>query len=186
MALAARPMHIPAGLPLDEAIRPELLDVGKANVSNVNVRQDERGALRKRLGFGSQSRNRIGGLRTAGGRLFSHEGVPCVIDGAHLDSFVERANTNVTRSRVSECAYRLMGVPVSAASSLITDTEHCAGFVAVASVPDFFGSGCVVVLDAATGAIVRGPEVLASGPCVLASFGGRYLVAVTIESSTEI
>lgn len=180
MALPSRPMHVPAGLPIDESTRRELLDVGNANVSANNVRHNKKGALEKRLGFGPLVKTRsVASSRSAGRRLFAHNGVPTIIDGSFLDSYVEAASANFTRSRVPECSYRLMDLPTPSASAYLYDVEYCNGFVAVSSGLTFGGAGCVCVIEADTGALVRAPESLVAGNVriILGSFSSRYLVA---------
>lgn len=187
MALPARPMHVPAGLPIDQVTRKELLDVGKANVSNVNVRQVEIGCLSKRLGFEPQPLTRMGeDDREAGRRLFAHKGVPTVIDGTYIDSFLETPDTNVTRSRVPECSYRLVDVPSPSPGAFLTDAESCSGYVAVSY--GVTGTDKIAIIDAATGGVVRSPETVgaASGTILLASYSHYFIAFVQESSSTAI
>lgn len=190
MALPARPMHVPAALPIDEVTRVEWLDVGKANRANINVRANERGALEHRLGFASLAKTRIGASdRSAGRRLFSHFGAPTVIDDTHIDSYLESAGTNTTRSRVPGCTYRILGLPSPTASSTIYDTEYCNGYVAVTSNTSIVATNKVAIVDATTGVVVRSPETIGggSGFAFVGSFSSRYFVVfVYVASSTAI
>lgn len=172
---------------LDESQQDEVLDPAKGFLVLQNGRQDRRGGYSKRLGFAGLAVTRSGASdRSAGRRLFAHKGVPTVIDGTHVDSYVEAATTNVTRSRVPECSYSTLGLPTPAASAVLYDVEYCNGFAAVTYGASFFGAVKVAVVDATTGAVIRSPETLGGGDgfATVASFGSRYFVAAFYLTST--
>lgn len=179
MALQARPLHVPAGLPINEVSRAELTDVGTSNRTNVNVRHDEVGALGKRVGYSNLSRSRLGQSdRSAGRRLIAPGGVPAVIDGTYLDSYAATLDTSTVRSRVPEATYRTLGVPVPGSSAFVYDVEVCNGFVAVSMGAAYSEIPQVTILEADTGAVVRSPEEVGSddGSMQLASYGDRYII----------
>lgn len=177
---------------LDESQEDEILDPSKAFLVLRNVRQDKRGGLTKRLGFGSQSRTRLSGSRSAGYRLLEYKGNPIVIDGSYLDAYSSAAAKNITRGRVSECTYRLMDLPQSAPSSVVYDVEYCNGFMAVAygtsvstaTSPD--GAPFVAVVSASTGETISEPTAtpVATGMAVIGSYGSRYFILFAYENST--
>lgn len=190
MTLPARTIHVPCGLPIDESVRSEWLDFGKANRSNVNVRIDERGALTMRPGYRALTNNRLIGARSSGRKLFEHNGVPAIIDGTQLDSFVEGANCSVTRSRVTECTYRLVDCPTPTSNGLIFDTETCNGYTAVISnTTGDVSTGFVVasVIDSTTGAVVRSFDTfnIYIGLGYVTSYGDQYFVAFVHEVSSS-
>lgn len=112
MTLPARPLHVPAGLPIDELTRPELLDVGAANLSNINVRQTEQNALEKRLGFTSLTKVFLdNSSRSTGYRLLMNGTQPCCIDGTNLDVYSETMGLSVVKARVPEVTYRMLESP---------------------------------------------------------------------------
>jgi len=191
VAVSPRTMHVPAGLPLDEATRPELLDVGTANVANRNVRNNERAALEKRLGFAALSSDLLlGGERTTGRRIFAHgtDDVPCVIDGTHLDVYSENAEEWVRIGRVPECSYRLRDLPTPSSSAAISDTEYVGGYLAVAATASSPAYSTVAIVDLASGVAVRPHEEVGAlaGPVTLASYGSKLVAFVYDEASTII
>ena len=114
MALAARAMHFPAYAPLDEATRPELLELGQALLLAENVRPSERGGLITRRGFGSMTLSRYGGTaRTAGHKLFAAGNVPCVTDGTYLDAYDSESDVWKNVGRVPEADYRTTPLPAA-------------------------------------------------------------------------
>lgn len=133
-AIQPRAMHVPAGLPIDESTRPEALEVGQANTSNVNVRSEERGTLCKRLGFASlPGTTRFDATtRSSGGRLFSHKDRVCTIDGTQLDVYDEDKALAAVAGRPSEC--RVSTRPMAASSTTdVFDIALCNGYLVTAS-----------------------------------------------------
>lgn len=195
--VSPRPMHVPAGLPIDESIRPEILEVGQANLSNINVRQPQRGSLEKRLGFGPLSAARLDGTsRIAGSRLFSRGDQMCTIDGTYLDVYSEAAACSVVRDLVPEASVSLRGVPTMGRGLFASceDQALANGYVVLSyaidagSVITINGRHGVVVLDALTGTTVRGPEIIDSSSDMadvrLASYG-NYVIAFTCDKATS-
>ncbi len=171
---------------LDESQQDEVLDPAKGFLSLQNGRQDRRGGYSKRLGFAGLAVTRSGASdRSAGRRLFAHKGVPTVIDGTHVDSYVEAAATNVTRSRIPECSYSTVGLPTPAASAVLYDVEYCNGFAAVTYGVTLNGVCKVAVVDAVTGAVIRSPETIgaAAGLALVGSHSSRYFIAFVREDS---
>lgn len=191
MPLPSRPMHVPAGLPLDSSTRPELLDVGQANVQNRNVRGIQRGILTKRLGFVPESSVRSDGTtRSVGRAIFAHgpDAVPCVTDGATLDTWSASQSKWVPCGRVSEAVYSLRSLPSPRSSAYLYDTEICNGMIAVAAGASYFDVCLAYVVDASTGALISPPTTIGSGAGYIsvASFSNRYFVAVFMISSGAI
>jgi hypothetical protein len=197
MALAARAVHFPAYAPLDEATRPELLDLGQALLLAENVRPTERGALITRRGFGSMTLDRYGATtRSAGHKLFAHGNVPCVVDGTYLDAYDSETDAWKTIGRVPEADYRTTALPTAGMSLTVQEIAYANGYIAVA----YTGStgnatttesyGYAAVVNAATGAVVRAPEqigatVASPGFSLMkvASYSDRYFVAFYSEGT---
>lgn len=188
----AQTVAIPAGLPIDEVTRNELLDAGRANRSNINVRQRDRLSLEKRLGFNPVTNSRLSAVtRSNGYKLFEHKGVPMVIhrpasdNPMYVDSYVEALSLNVQQSRVPECSYRLLDQPVTEQDFDVMDVAYVNGYVATATGPTV----TVHLSDAETGAVISSQGSLAAGDgtATLATFSDRYLVAfVRTISSTSL
>jgi hypothetical protein len=186
-------MSFAAGL--DESQLTEVLDPMSGFPVRQNCRQDLRGGASKRLGYGSLPVTVLGASdRSAGRRFFAHNGVPTVITATHLQSYVEAANTNVSRARVPECSYRVFDAPTISGSAKVTDTEVVNGYVAIAyDGRNDGGPAQAVIRDADTGAVVRGPETFGddvdgdTGVALLTSFSSRYFVAfVRLASSGDL
>lgn len=194
MGLPARPMHVPAGLAIDESTRPELLDVGQSNVANRNVRGLVTGALDKRLGFATETVARIDGSnRTAGRRMFAHGSgdVPCIIDGTHIDIVDETLDVSVRRSLVPEAHYRPVDVPTVGRGAIVADVACVNGYIF--TLEKVFRSGpandfYVSIVDAVTGVVVRGPEFVnginSNGEGGLATLGTSCMFGVC-DSATD-
>lgn len=201
MTLPSRPMHIPAGLPIDEGTRPEILDVGGANVSNVNARRVRRGVLGKRLGYAPQTKARLDATtRSAGARLFCQRDVVGVIDGAYLDVYSDGAAVNATRGRVPDCSVTMRPSATYSgelSGAALLDLAVCGNFAAYAyevAENDPISAQTELLLyveDVTTGAAIRAPELIfttaVSGlgfptpVCCLGSYG-TYLLAVFFDS----
>ncbi len=164
MTLPSRPVHIPAGLPIDEATRVELLDAGKANRSNVNVRQNSRGALDKRLGYAGLTKARLGGTRAAGNRLFVHEDTICTIDGTNLDAYAPGAAAAFIAGRVPEAACRLRACPAPGRTNTFEDLAYVNGYLCGAQLAsgNTAYDATVTVLDATSFAVVLPPATIRS------------------------
>ncbi len=189
MTLPAHPIHIPAGLPIDESTRLELLDAGKANRSNVNVRHTDRGALKKRLGYvdaiGISRFN--GGLRTTGNRLFSHLGAVCTIDGTHLDVYSPSANRSYVAGRVPEASSSVHPCPTPGRTNTFEDVAYVNGFLCGVQLTQGTTrlDASAVILDAETFAVVSPLATLETDitdACV-ATYG-KYVFLIAADAST--
>lgn len=190
-AVSPRPMHIPAGLPLDETTRLEIIEAGQANVINLNVRQRERGTLEKRLGFGPLSSVRLDDTsRPAGARIFQRGDAIAVIDGTMIDVYAPTASAgpNVTRGRVPEASVKLRSAPAFGTFMQLEDAAYVAGYV-ILSYLVYVGTTAyhgIAILDESTGAIVRGPETIDSSTSIsdvrLGSYG-PYVLAFTADTA---
>lgn len=185
----AQTIHIPAGLPIDEATRNELQTAGQTNRGNFNVRTDARGALNKRLGAARLTRARLSDTdRVNGHQLFAHGGVPCIIhrpsttDTMRIDSYVDAASTNVPQSIAPECGYRTYEQPVATQGFEATDVAYAGGFVATVVAPFVRATVC----DAETGTIVFVQDLNSNGTATLASFSDRFIIAFVQNATTGI
>jgi len=87
MALASRPIHIPAGAGINEGTRPEWIEFGQGSLANENVRQVQRMGLGKRYGFGTPlTQSRIDATSAASGyKLFADGQQICRVAAAASD-----------------------------------------------------------------------------------------------------
>ncbi len=180
-------IHLPAGLGINEGVRAEHVEPGSANLAQVNVRQTAKGALYKRFGFSAQTLNRLDGTtRSQGNRLVADGTRVAVIDGSKLDTYSPEVDVNSTQDRMPECATREIFVPQHSLSGITMDVEYANGLFCVAT----SGNGLYASLvDATTGAIVRGPDQVSSSHSwsQIVSFGDRYFVAfVAVVGTTTI
>lgn len=194
MATPPQLTHLSFAAGLDESQVPEVQDPLTSFPVRQNVRQDKRGGATKRRGYGGLTTGRIDGTtRTAGRKLFAHNGVPSIIDGSLLDSYIQSASASATRSRVPECVYRLYDLPPPPQGSIVgvLDTEYGAGYVAVAygytagGISPTTAPSVICLMEAETNALVLSPFVLPL-PVVqvcLASFGDQYFIAFCQEES---
>src|SRR5678815_1363095 len=91
-------LDLPFTAGIDEAGRDELIQPGSGWSELTNIRQDQRGGADKRLGYDALPLTRLDATsRVRGRRLLAHNGVPTVIDGEFLDSFIETANVSAVR-----------------------------------------------------------------------------------------
>jgi hypothetical protein len=174
-------VHAPAGLPINETTRAELLDAGGANRSNVNVRQDDRLALNKRLGFGVlPSAYLDGSERTSGRKLLNHKGSPAIITTDSIDVFFEAQAKSVSRGRVCEATYRLIDTLTPFPDAAIADMVYCAGFLAImyGDAGDENHSLPVAIVEANTGIVVSEATTLGTYTYgSLATCSDRYVFA---------
>ncbi len=194
MPLPSQPMHIPAGLPIDEATRVELSDVGGSNRANRNVRATQRGALEKRLGFGALSLDRFDDVdRSAGWRLLASDGQICTIDGTYLDSYSPEMSRAVVRSRVPEASFTTRELWAPGRSYSITDTLIVNGYTIVSYLAsEGIGGtnyGFVSVSDASSGTLisVTKPSIYESTTLegVRIAGYGVYAIALVCDSGTN-
>lgn len=202
MTLATRVMHVPAGLPIDESTRLELVDVGTSNRAAVNVRQEEPGSLNKRLGYDALAYAYIdGSLRSAGRRMLSSDDRICVIDGDILDDYSPALNCCVSRGRVPEASVTTRPTTSYAAEVGYTALLDCCvvgNYVVYAhttSEAATLGTGSLVltVEDRATGVVLRVPEVIFTADpiafgtvvCALTSYS-TYAIAIYFDHTTAL
>lgn len=191
MPLPSQPLHVPAGLPIDESIRPELVDAGKANLANVNVRLAKKGGLSKRLGYGSLTRARLDATtRSAGARMVAHGESTLIIDGSTVDVYANDAAYSIPRGRLPECSVSTRPVASYAGSASYTALLAfgvVGDYAAYAYASDEYstagiGSLVLFVEDIATGAVVRAPEIIYT----CNSIGSGYPVAKIVSYSTYL
>lgn len=146
---------------LDESQQEEVLDPTAGFTRLENVRQDRRGAVSKRLGYGSLALTRLDATsRSAGRKLFSAGDRVCTIDGTHLDVYGETLSRWTTVARVPEASYRVLAAPSSSGTgSLVEDVAYCNGVVVLALEDSAGGPGVAAVLDE-DGTILRTPEAV--------------------------
>lgn len=160
----------------DESQRAEVLDPMQAFTVVENGRQNKRGGLSKRRGFTNQTLLRLDAtLRSAGYKLFAHDKQTCVIDGTTLDAYSPAASCNVNRGRVPECVLEMIEVAAPGVGlSAIVDGVRVGNYY----VATFIGGSdsYAVVLDATTGGVVRGPEIIGTS-------GSRYALLAVCGSN---
>lgn len=182
----------------DESQETEILDPSGAFAVISNGRQDKRGGLTKRLGFGGLSLTRLDGTsRSSGRRQFMDRQTLAVIDSdATLDTYAPTASArpNIPRGRVPEASVKLREVPTMSApvdisspiAGTFEDVVYVNGYIVCSH---FVRSGATfyhgtVVIDEATGAVVRGPETIDTATTLanprLASYG-VYVIAFSGE-----
>lgn len=194
MALAARATHFPAYAPLDEATRPELLELGQAVLVAENVRPTENGGYETRRGFGYQTLARLDASnRSAGYKMFAHGSAgkqTCVVDGSVLDVVSPSAGVNVTRGRVSPFGLSYLKVPGPGTTSFtITDAVICGNYY-VACYTD--GENiCAFVVDATTGTLIRAPEVVWDANVseafgLLATYGANVILVARAVNDANV
>lgn len=177
-----QPLHVPAGLPIDQATREEHVAIGAANLLNENVRFATRGGLAKRNGFTALSTLRLDATsRTAGFKLFSYGEQMCIVDGHVLDVFDPITGVNVTRDRVSECgAVERVPLPYTSGSPLVADSQVTSNGYLVAMVMQadshFNVSVLVNVMNAETNELVRSDLVVPLGSVALTGWAGVTVV----------
>jgi hypothetical protein len=190
---AVKPLHIPAGLPIDEATRPEMLDVGTANLVNVNVRMNNRQVLVKRRGYAAISASRLDGTtRSAGNRMFMNGQQVCTIDGTNLDVYSDSVGVSVLKSRVPEASVKL--APAPSVSGSAGDTAIYGNYLITSSIKYDVGvnavSAYVCVVDAFTGTVLSEPTRLGSSVIVttvrLVVLGSAVYAFVFGATSTTI
>lgn len=190
MAPQTQALHVPAGLPFDESMRAELVDVGQSNRSNVNVRMWETGSLGKRLGYSALSTTRADGTsRTSGARMF-----PCGVGGtelaivdnsASLDVYSPTLARSANKGPVPEAMQSPVPVPsLGIGSTILADVAYVGGYSFLAwsttTTANLYAS--FAVLDAATNAVIRSPEILGPAmsvtPSVRLATYSTYAIAV--------
>jgi hypothetical protein len=197
MALQARPIHVPAGLPFDESSRAELTDVGSQNQSATNVRMWDMGTLGKRLGYASLTSSRTDGTtRSAGYRSFPTQKGLCTIDGSTLDEYSSTAAKWVSKGLVPEATQQPYPIPsLVLGQSSVNDCVALNGYLVIAwssllvnDASATTSSSSVAVLDADSRVTVLAPMKLGTNVSgainsgiALASYG-NIIVAFVMGS----
>lgn len=194
MTLPAHTVHVPAGLGIDEATRPELVGFGTKNLAAINVRQDQRGCLDPRNGFAALSTQRLdASSATVGYSMFPHRDTTVrVTETPSAEVYALQTGRWTPVGRLPEATYSLSELPSMGIDGFAEDIEHCNGYLVVSyRGPSPTGAGSspadmfIAVLDAATLAPVRLVERVIAGASypLLASYG-TYVVAFSANDST--
>lgn len=198
MALAARATHFPAYAPLDEATRPELLELGQAVLLAENVRATENGGYETRRGFASMTLTRYGATtRSSGRKLFAAGSTIGVIDATpQCDAYDSESDVWKTLGRVPEADYDLRALPAAGMSLAATEIASANGYIAIAyrgttgNATATTAYAYAAVVNATTGAVVRVPEQLGNANVSpgftlahVAAYGDRYFIAFVSEGT---
>ncbi len=181
MPLPAHVLHVPAGLGIDEATRPELIEFGGANLANINVRQDKRGELSVRNGFQSL----LGPSSTGGGeaayKVFADRGSvmrTILAQGyARAEAYDLAAEQwFALRGALPECTQRIVDLPSPNNATYIQDIAYTNGYVAMTwyTVSGVSWVTYAAVINIATGAVVSAPVTVSA----ITSTTAPLLVAV--------
>jgi len=190
---------------IDEASRVEHVPQG-GWTSLENVRQDARGGVTKRFGFGVQTRDRlIGAARTRGERLVPHALQTGIIDGHELDIYNATLDRSVPAGRVPECVAERYPLAFTTRDLDGNDTfmsSHVVGgyLASAVAVPDVVlpvtdppaavtsWTILVTLYDAATLSVVRFLDTLATAGISYVSLVnvGATLVVVYAESDAIV
>lgn len=169
---------------LDESQADEVLDPTSAFPVLENVRQDRRGGLTKRFGFGTLTTDRLDATtRTAGHRLGTHRDLAYTIDGTYLDVYAEDTEVSVVAGRVPEASVTTR--TLSSVSSVLFDCVTCNGYIALATLQ---GLNVLVDVETTDGVVVRQPEVVFTStvPETAALFAtySHYIIIFFLDSSS--
>jgi hypothetical protein len=193
MALPAHTLHSPAGLGIDEATRPELIEFGTKNLSCLNVRQDKRGDVSKRFGFDALGNTSIDGVTAATGlRILSDRDTLVRIGeptgASPLLTVYDAQSTQwaAISGRPSECSLRLIDLPSMGNTSHIDDVAYANGYFCVVWRAFAPGSPAqaytfAALINAASGAIVSstiqvGVSAFETAPPLLVAVGNYFIV----------
>lgn len=193
---ARRIVEIPLSGGMDQKTRAELVDPGASLLTLSNVVQLKRGTHQKRYGSASLGVTRADGTsRTAGRKILPYKDTHAVIDGHLIDTYSSVAARYASRDRVPECvAQRIHSMQTGGLDfGNANDIAYVNGYYVVlygaytdvaANTKATFG----VVIDATTGAIVRGPEDLIdpTNKTMLASAGGYVFLLSSTSGGANI
>jgi hypothetical protein len=193
------PPHIirsSAVLPLGEAPRGELVDFGAKNLRGENIRQFRQGEASTRFGFTALGNTRIDGTSpTTGGRLLQYARSPVRIADNQIEAYSSKANAWQVLGRVPEVAVKMTALPTIGLGSSIEDVDATNGYLAISYVasalPAAFGLVCyLAIIDQATGAIVRAPEIVGSNydltPALLGIVGNSFVAVRYNATGTKL
>jgi hypothetical protein len=187
MALQKQTISCVAGLPIDTSTRRELTEAGKVNLSAINMRQDERGAQKRRRGFSSVTRNLFGGSSIVSGRrLTTHKDQLLIADGSNLYAYSPKLNQLVFKSALPSIDYELSTIPTPTTTAAVVDAECCNGYSFVAHANATTLLPTVTVVEQTTGSVISvtsfGGEF---GFVWLGSYGSRYVLAFFQGTTTS-
>lgn len=179
MALQKQTISVLAGLPVDTSTRREVTEAGKVNLSAVNMRQDERGAQKRRRGYTSLTRNLFGGSSiVAGRRLAAHKEQLLIADATNLYTYSPKLDQLVPKSALPSVDYRLTTIPTSSSNSAVADAECCNGYSFVSLANQITLLPEVTIVEQSTGSVLSvtsfGGEF---GYVWLGSYSSRYVLA---------
>lgn len=182
----AHVIHSAAGLQVDEATRPELVDFGTKVLRSENVRQNSRGANEKRNGFVALANVRLDGTSpSAGYKMFADgQSVIRITDSMQVETFSMKAQAWSPLNRAPEATARLIDVPSMGVSTNLEDVDSTNGYIAVswmslATQPSVAFVSYLSILDAASGAVVRAPEAISTSTgATYLGVQGNYFIAV--------
>lgn len=197
MALPAHVVHAACGLGIEEGTRPELVEFGVKNLAGVNVRMDTRGMLGKRYGYTALSALNYSGSAPASSiaqRLIADRDT--IVRFADREAHAYSATATRWRSlgRAPEAACRLIEAPTidQTTGGNLEDIALVNGYIALGHSGTLSGSWAayVSIIDEATGAVVRAPEVVGSStavfPPTLAVQGNNFIMARLNTAGTAI
>lgn len=188
-------MRAPAALPINEAIRPELVDFGSANLRCENIRQFHAGEASPRFGFLALPSALLDTtLPTTGYKMFAdHSTVARMADGL-CETLDARSGAWATMpGRPSECDASLIDFPSLGSSSYVTDTVVVNGYACIAWLATTgvgTSAAFAAVTNVATGAVVMGPTqvgaLTAGGPPFLATYGSTILLVQANDGTNTV
>ena len=192
MAVPTNLVQVAFAAGLDESFNDEVLDPMGAFPVLQNVRQDRRGGISKRLGFGAITRNRLDATtRSAGNKLICHRDMVCTIDGTYLDAYAPAPTVSVSAGRVPEAF--VSSRTLSAATSTLYDVSYIStGYIATltrrtgATTYDL-----LVSVETLGGVVLRAPEVIVAGGTsglrgVLANYSTYFILLTQTSASGNI
>jgi hypothetical protein len=183
---------------INQSDQVEQLDPASSFALLQNVRQPHRGAASKRNGYSSLGATRLDSTtRTEGRRLFTNGDQVCTVDGQRIDVYAPSLSCFVPRSRVPEADFSSFEVPSFgldlSVPTYVADVTYVNGYIVVALIASGTSGtrSCLVsVIDAATKAVVRGPELLFTSTVNLevglASFGTRCVLGSNNPSLAQV
>lgn len=176
MALAIKPMHIPAGAGIDEGVRPEWVEFGKSSLANENVRQNRRYDLTKRYGHAAPlaSTRLDASVAAQGYKLFGvGKRISRVteIDGRYqVENYDAISGVWIPeRGYLPECTVRSIDTPgMGQTSGIVGCAATSTGYLGVTWVAIQEGTSSftyvhAAVMNPSTGAIVSAPIQVGSG-----------------------
>jgi hypothetical protein len=194
MALPAHVVHAAAGLPLDEATRPELIPFGQKLTRGENIRQPQRGAVVKRDGFTSLANARADGTTpTATYKHFAdRNSIVRVTDALQAEAYSFKAQAWASLGRMPEATARIIDLPSMGITTYLEDVDATNGYIAIgwlslstASATSAF----LAIIDQATGSVVRAPEKVGAPNVLYApllAVQGNYFIMAQCDGVSDI